>query len=297
MSPKKGSARSLLAWAGLWCIALPWLPTFALAQPDKLAGSWQIFNEQFVKLPRTATIAAAGPQIILDNGSGLTGPAELRGNAIVLLGLLNGTVSANGNQIAWSNGYRWARQTAPESIDLTGEWIAFDEGGNRSPNMATITQQGMALTLNNGVGSVAAGRLAGGKVDAPNWGVTGGIGVDWKSISWSNRTRWSRIWAHGRQISFENAGAFVAVMQVTYVPAGTRLEQAMSSGPLAPGRSKAITVPETTPNTTITVRISIANPTGPSRIAHTAMLSGDEDFPKQCFKALGTVFNPQLGIC
>jgi hypothetical protein len=296
------------------------LPVLALAQANKLAGTWQMFNEQQFKFDRNATITAAGARIIVDNGAGLVGPADVNGNLITVLGLQTGTVSANGDLITWSNGYKWVRQGSsvsvapPAIVDLAGEWTALSADGRKAPRAARVTQRGETLSFDNGDGSASAGKIAGRRVEATAWGVTGEISVDDKRIAWSNNTTWRRrteadiqeaaraalprevrAFSKGRLIEFRNEAGYVAEMQISYVLAAGNQAATQSSGKLAFTETKSLTIPETAANTKITIRI-VGSATTNDRF-FTTTVNGDDDFPKQCFKAWGTLFSPQGGKC
>ncbi len=158
MNPKNTLTAGQLMRTCLTLLALQFLPVLALAQSNKLAGTWQMFNEQQFKFDRNATITAAGARIIVDNGAGLVGPADVNGNLITVLGLQTGTVSANGDLITWSNGYKWVRQGSsvsvvpPAILDLAGEWTALGADGRKAPRAARVTQRGETLSFDNGEG-------------------------------------------------------------------------------------------------------------------------------------------------
>jgi len=315
-----GSAVPRLMRTCLALMAMQLLPTPALAQADRLAGTWLMFNEQKFKFERTATLTAAGNQVIVNNGAGLTGPADVRGNMIILHGLLTGTVSANNDLITWSNGYQWVRQGSnvsvappPPTIDLAGEWTGIYADGRKAPRAGRITQRGDVLSFDNGEGSVSAGKISGHAVEATGWSLTGEITTDGKSIVWSNKTTWRRrteadvreaarplprevrAFANGRQIDFRNDAGFVAEMQVSYFDAASTQLTTVSSGKLAVAQSKTFWIPDTVVKTPITIRI-VGVATTNDRF-FTTTLNGDDDFPRQCFKAWGTLFSPQGGKC
>lgn len=318
-SPAAGRiARTCLA-----LVALQFLHVCAWAQPNKVAGNWQMYNEQHFKFDRNATITAAGNRIMVDNGAGFVGPADLNGNVITLLGLQTGTVSADGNLITWSNGYQWVRQgsnvpvpvPAPPIINLAGEWTGIYADGSKAPRAGKITQRGEVLGFDNGEGAVSSGKVLGRKVEATSWGLTGEISADDKSIAWSNKTTWRRrteadtreaaraalpreirAFSNGRQIEFRNEAGFVAEMQITYNAAtSASTPTVLSSGKLAFTEIKSFTIPETAPNTKITIRI-VGTATTNDRF-FTTTVNGEDDFPKQCFKAWGTFLSPQGGNC
>lgn len=151
-----------------------------------LSGTWIMYNstngEPFDK---PATITQTGSDVTTDNGYGARGTSALVGNQIKTSDGKNGLVSADGNRIDWQD-YKvhWVR------IDLSGTWKGYYGNGSAAPKPATITQNGISLSIDNGEGSVSRGSMSGNTIKATNWNVTGTLTENGTKISWSNNTTW-----------------------------------------------------------------------------------------------------------
>jgi hypothetical protein len=146
---------------------------------------------------RVATIAAANLGLQLTNESGSTSPGQVAGfnpNTITALSwnLVQGTISADGRSIAWTNGTTWKRCSPGGAVaTLDGTWYAAGD-----PNRAcSISQQLGALNFVNEQGASASGHYDGPLHLTAMWqgnAIGGTISADGSRISWDNGTVWLR---------------------------------------------------------------------------------------------------------
>lgn len=93
--------------AGLWLLLL----TFsAFAQPPKLEGMWEMYNDKGEKFEKPAKVAQSGSKLSINNGYGGKSTAVINGSSFTTSDGLTGTISADGTKINWSNAYVWVRQ-------------------------------------------------------------------------------------------------------------------------------------------------------------------------------------------
>ena len=148
---------------------------------------------------KQASISNNGVFLNLTNENGDTSIGNLQGsNQITAPGwqFVNGTLSADGRRINWSNGTFWSRcynggGGGYGHINLNGNWYP---NGDRSLN-ASIQQRHNSLTLQNESGQRATGSFNGRNQVTTNWGgtrVTGTVSRDGNRIDWSNGTYWMR---------------------------------------------------------------------------------------------------------
>jgi len=165
------------------------------AQTPQLNGTWEMYNAKNVKFDKPATISQNGDNLSIDNGYGTNSTAVLSGNTFKTSDGLTGTVSADGTRINWSIGFVWIKQVSnnPQSrkgSDLSGTWSMFEGNGKQYDKDATITQNGVSVTLDNGYGAQATVNLLDSKLMVRAWRLTGSVSADGRRIDWSNGFYW-----------------------------------------------------------------------------------------------------------
>ena len=150
---------------------------------------------------KRCSISANGPFFSLTNEQGSTSSGHIQGmNSNVLVAdqwqFVQGTLSADGTQINWSNGTYWAKCDnggggGRHTPNLQGTWY---RDGNHSL-ACSINQRGKSLTFTNEQGQTAQGKFLGSKNVTANWGgttINGTLTRNGGQINWDNGTMWSR---------------------------------------------------------------------------------------------------------
>ncbi len=180
-------------------IAGPQLPT---SQGSGFLGQWCAQGDP----TKRASITANGPFFSLTNEQGSTSTGNLQGsNSNVITAaewqFVQGTLSADGNQISWSNGTYWARCKSGGGggggghhnrvPNLQGTWY---RDGNHSLT-CSIRQNRNSLTFTNESGQTAQGKFLGSRNVTANWNgttINGTLVSNGGRINWDNGTMWSR---------------------------------------------------------------------------------------------------------
>jgi hypothetical protein len=159
----------------------------------QFVGRWCVQGDP----SRIATISPGNLGLQLTNETGSTSPAQsagINGSTIVALqwNLVQGTLTADGNRINWTNGTFWNHcGSGNRRATLDGTWYA---GGDPSRS-CSIAQQFGALTFMNESGVSASGNYDGPNHIVAVWNgktIGGTISPDGSRINWDNGTFWSR---------------------------------------------------------------------------------------------------------
>jgi hypothetical protein len=152
---------------------------------------------------KQASISSNGAFFNLTNESGSTSIGHLQGmqqNVLVAdeWQFVQGTLTADGSRINWSNGTFWARCSSGggggggwRRPNIDGTWY---RSGNRS-QACYIKQRGKNLKLTNEAGAPATGSIDGKRHVTTNWNGTtigGTITSGGDRINWDNGTYWTR---------------------------------------------------------------------------------------------------------
>ncbi len=187
----------------MMCLAGP-SRAFAAAPPQlpsqnsAFLGQWCAQGDS----SKTASITANGPFLTLTNEQGSSATGNYQGpsqNVIVAAQwqFVQGTLTADGNRINWSNGTFWARCNQGGGgghgrvPNLQGTWY---RDGNHSL-ACSIQQNKKNLTFTNESGQTARGSFLGPKHITANWGgqtINGALVNNAGRINWDNGTSWSR---------------------------------------------------------------------------------------------------------
>lgn len=178
-------------------------PAIFTVQPPPAAGRWRDASGDVV----TITVAGGAVAIAYPSGSAATGTAQ--GSSLQVAfstGCCNGSVSADGSQIAWSDGTSWYRPYLGQWADQIKELIGMSQSGS------TVS----VLYDNGRTAFGTADSQANLNIDFGSGCCTGVLSASGNQINWSNATTWT-----------------YAPLLVT--AAGTVNAASYSSGPIAPG--------------------------------------------------------------
>lgn len=196
---------ALLSAALLWAMhsgahhvmAAP--PQLPVNQGSAFLGQWCAQGDS----TKRCSITSNGPFLSLTNEQGSTSTGTVQGmNSNTITAdqwqFVRGTLSADGNQINWTNGTYWAR------CDNSGG----GGGGRHRPNLqgtwyrdgdhslaCSVSQRGSKLTFTNEQGQTAQGKFLGNRNVTANWGgttINGTLVNNGGRINWDNGTMWSR---------------------------------------------------------------------------------------------------------
>jgi hypothetical protein len=179
-----------------WALPLPQ----GGSQGSGFLGAWCAQGDR----TKQASISSNGVLFNLTNESGSTSIGHLQGmqqNVLVAdeWQFVQGTLSADGSRINWSNGTFWARCNSGgggggggwRRPNIDGTWY---RGGDRS-QACYIRQAGKNLKLTNESGASATGSIDGKRHVTTNWNGTtigGTITSGGDRINWDNGTYWTR---------------------------------------------------------------------------------------------------------
>ncbi len=172
-------------------------PSFAFAQGSfnqggPFVGTWCAQGDP----TRRASIAQNGPfNLSLTNESGSTSAGMITGPSGRQItapqwNLVQGTLSADGQTIAWSNNTFWTR-CSRQYADVQGTW--YVSGDQSRP--CRIDQFNGSISLRNEVGQTGSGSFTGARRLATVWSgnsILGMISRNYNRIDWSNGTYWTR---------------------------------------------------------------------------------------------------------
>jgi hypothetical protein len=143
-----------------------------------------------------ASIAANGPfNVNLTNENGSTSIGMISGMSSRQItapewNLVQGTLSADGRTISWSNNTYWTR--CPRTyVNVQGTWYV---GGDQS-RPCHINQRSGNVSLRNETGQTGNGSFTSSNQIATTWSgtpISGTISSDQNRIDWSNGTYWTR---------------------------------------------------------------------------------------------------------
>ncbi len=170
-------------------------PGVRAQQPDPATpflGTWCAQGDR----TKHTSITSNGVYLTLTNESGSTSIGHVSGGANPQItadewNFVQGSLSADGRTINWTNGTFWSRCASHRPVDLQGTWYA---GGDHS-KACYIDQRGDRLMFRNEVGQSATGSFTGRYAITTDWsGVTisGTISRTQNRILWSNGTYWTR---------------------------------------------------------------------------------------------------------
>ncbi len=93
-----------------------------------LSGNWTMYGKDGLRSEKDAVITQNGTSVTMNNGYSAEETVSLVDSKLMVrTWRTNGTVSADGKRIDWSNGVYWVKQSPPSSIDCAkeGERCAF----------------------------------------------------------------------------------------------------------------------------------------------------------------------------
>ncbi len=159
-----------------------------------LNGTWIGYYNDGSKSPYVWSIGQTGATLAIQNAGGETAKSRGRveGNKVIALDFAtqNGTLSADGMRIKWSDGVVWVK-----SVDLSGTWNGYYDDGSKSPYVWSIRQNGSTLAIENVGGETAKskGRIDGNKVIAQDFATQNGtLSADGVRITWTDGVVWEK---------------------------------------------------------------------------------------------------------
>lgn len=166
----------------------------AQANAPNLSGTWIGFYDDGSRSPYVWAISQTGSTLAIQNVGGKTARSKGRvvGNKVFAedFATQNGTLSADGASIKWTDGVVWIRLT------LNGTWIGYYNDGTKSPYVWAISQTGSTLAIENVGGDTAKskGRVEGNKVFADDFATQNGtLSADGTRIKWTDGVVWMRL--------------------------------------------------------------------------------------------------------
>jgi len=161
------------------------------APPANVGGDWVGYYNDGSKSEYVWSIIQTGLTISIENVGGKSAKSKGRvaGNKISAQDFgTQGTVSADGTQIKWTDGVVWKRLPS-----LNGVWNGYYDDGSKSPYVWQIGQTGTTLQIENVGGKTAKskGSVDGNKIVAQDFATQNGtVSADSTRITWSDRVVW-----------------------------------------------------------------------------------------------------------
>ena len=159
---------------------------------SSLNGTWIGYYDDGTKSPYVWSVKQTGSILAIENVGGDTAKSKGRveGNRVVAedFATQNGTLSADGSRIKWTDGVVWMKLP-----NLQGTWVGYYNDGTKSPYVWAIRQTLATLAIEN-VGGAAAksvGSVAGNKVFAQDFATQKGtLSDDGSRIKWTDGVVW-----------------------------------------------------------------------------------------------------------
>lgn len=164
----------------------------------QLAGTWIGYYDDGTKSPYVWRIAQNGSNLTITDTkkSSTRSRGTVQGNSVRALDFAtqNGTLSADGRRINWSDGVFWIK--APDAPDLNGVWIGYYDDGTRSPFLWNVGHVGSTITITDaraGGTARSRGSIQGNKITALDFATKNGVlSADGNRITWSDGVVWVR---------------------------------------------------------------------------------------------------------
>jgi len=162
--------------------------------PPDLNGTWIGYYNDGTKSEYVWAIRQTGLTLAIENVGGKTvkSKGRLEGDKVIAddLATQNGTLSADGTKITWSDGVVWKK-----SPSLEGTWVGYYDDGSKSEYVWAIHQTGSTLSIENVGGETAKskGRIEGDKVFAQDFATQHGkLSADGTKITWTDGVVWKK---------------------------------------------------------------------------------------------------------
>lgn len=164
--------------------------------PVDIRGIWLGYYEDGTISPYVWNIDQTGASTIMiqdADGGKAKSRGTIKGRNIVAqeFATKNGTVSADGNRISWTDGNVWVRSN--DLIDLTGTWIGYYDDGTKSEYVWSIIQRGTNISIQDTKKpkTKSRGTFKGGRVFAQDFATQNGrLSADGMRITWSDGVFW-----------------------------------------------------------------------------------------------------------
>jgi hypothetical protein len=163
-----------------------------------IRGTWLGYYEDGTISPYVWNIDLTAPSTILiqdADGGKARSKGSINGRNIVAqdFATKNGTVSADGNRINWTDGVVWVRSN--DLIDLTGTWIGYYDDGTKSEYVWSIIQRGTNISIQDTKNpkTKSRGTFNGNKIVARDFATQNGrLSSDGMQITWSDGVVWKK---------------------------------------------------------------------------------------------------------
>jgi hypothetical protein len=166
------------------------------ADAGDLSGRWIGYYADGTKSEYVWSIRQTGSTLSIENVGGRTARSKGRveGDRVFAqdFATQNGTLSADGTKITWTDGVVWKKSAV---ADLNGKWIGYYEDGSKSEYVWAIHQTGSTLSIQNVGGKTAKsrGRVEGDKVIAQDFATQNGkLSADGTKITWTDGVVWKK---------------------------------------------------------------------------------------------------------
>lgn len=101
-----------------WNNKFIWTLRGAFQPANDLSGNWKMYGKDGLPYDKNAIITQNGTSVTMNNGYGEEATVNLVDSKLMVrTWRLNGTVSADGKRIDWSNGFYWTKNPAPTTTD------------------------------------------------------------------------------------------------------------------------------------------------------------------------------------
>ena len=170
---------------------------FDSAIPD-MAGNWIGYYDDGTRSPYVWRITQNGSNLAITDtkNSSTKSRGTVQGNSVRALDFAtqNGTLSADGTRISWSDGVVWVK--AAKAPDLNGVWVGYYDDGTRSPYIWNIGHIDSTLTIQDarpGGTTRSRGTIQGSSIRALDFATKNGtLSADGNRITWSDGVVWIR---------------------------------------------------------------------------------------------------------
>lgn len=321
-----------------WSNKFVWTLRGAFQPANDLSGSWKMYGKDGLPYDKNAVITQNGTSVTLNNGYGEEATVSfLDSKLMVRSWRLNGTVSADGKRIDWSNGFYWTKNSATTTADsgIITRMITIKNNAGFAVKgyLYQLTSSGVSSlvaetssylnytesqTFGSGV-KIPKDNLAEFTINLSGDGSFGPkSGPVFKAILPRNKDYTTFCYEvtgtyyvpavktcdgsptyESKHISFKNEAGYTSTMSLTYYPTGGSTAKTADTFVTTPGFQTKLYLPlDANTDKPMTLKVEQTSDLGNSvMLTKNIDLSSFDEFGSTCYKVWGSIFSKKINPC